>query len=144
MDQKDTLDARVEVLRLIGAGNAAGLLGLTTFIVAGGRSAVVTIPAKICLSVFTVGVVAFGFAYWRLYAWRGVLEGARRLFASSKSFDDPATARNLHEASRVFALSGRWGICSLLCLSSGGHGDNQWTGYNSYPQSSGTLLGPRS
>jgi hypothetical protein len=119
MSFKEFSDARFEALKLVGGGNATGLLSVAAFLAAG-KIAPNVIAAKICLTVFSIGVVTFGLPYWHLYGWRGSLDRALALFAKNKSLDDSQGVENLHAANREFNSGANFGLVSLLCLCVGG------------------------
>jgi hypothetical protein len=116
MNFKEYTDIRLEALRLVGGGNVTGFFSVAAFMATGAKTAASLLAAKICLSIFSVGIVAFGLAYWYMYGWRSSLDNALALFSKIKTFDHPTIRESLQEAARVFHLGGGFSLLALLCL----------------------------
>lgn len=114
---------RSEVLKLLGAGNAAGALALAAFLTTGAEKRDATIAvgaivfAKLCFSIFGAGTALFGRAYWLLYQFEN---GYDALLSNSQGkqldWSNPALQKELNYVSECSRTVGLVTACSLICL----------------------------
>jgi hypothetical protein len=107
---------RSDTLKMLGAGNAAGALGVAAFLTSTTRTGKLVVPAKICLALFFVGLVAFIFAYRRLYFFGCDIEDALTLLRGGKTPDDGKVSEFISSAAKrsesvaLLNLAGFWGL----------------------------------
>jgi hypothetical protein len=120
---KEYSDVRVDCIKALGAGNATGLLSIAAFLSTAGKqapiAASIALTAKICLSTFFVGVVAFALAFYYLCHWRMGLDAALSLFPKYNAIDDVVVADSIKEADYGFQRAGGYVLLSILCMTLG-------------------------
>jgi hypothetical protein len=106
VDFKHHVDRQFDVLKLIGGGNATGVLS-TGALLAGTFSHPDLKPLlKYCAATFMGGVIAFVYSYWCLYLWFNALERIFQLSESLQTVGDVDTLRK--DLAHASALEGYW------------------------------------
>jgi hypothetical protein len=121
MSFKDYADVRIDALKLLGAGNATGLLGIAAFLASTGNKAhAAVVVAKVCICLFSLGIVFFGLGVWYMYGWRAALDDALASALKFNTLDNTVIQNSLATAEREFFYAGGFGIGSIACVCLGG------------------------
>jgi hypothetical protein len=113
------VDRNYDALKLVGAGNATGVIALSAFITSATRSVGAINAGKACLLVFAVGVATFAVAYFFLYHWSHQMEHARQRLAQKKDLQEESFNRQTKVAAKSYYEAGRWAAISIGCFSIG-------------------------
>jgi hypothetical protein len=121
MSFKDYTDVRIDALKLSGAGNATGLLGIAAFLASTGDKAhAAVLIAKVCVCLFSLGIAFFGLGIWYMYGWRSALDDALASAQKFNTLENAIIQNSLINGARNFSLAGGFGIGSVLCVCLGG------------------------
>jgi hypothetical protein len=110
------VDKNYDALKLVGAGNATGLIAISAFITSGTRSSNLMIGGKICLSIFAFGLVSFAASYFFLYHWSFQMDKARQIFGTKNGDADASFDKQIKTAAKSYAEAGRWATISIVCF----------------------------
>jgi hypothetical protein len=111
---------RIDTLKMLGAGNAAGAVAVAAFLTTGTRAGEEVVAAKICLAVFFVGLAAFTFAYRLLYFFGCDIEDALTLLRSGQSIDSGKVKGFISAAAKRSERAAGLNLAGFWCLFIGG------------------------
>jgi hypothetical protein len=121
MSFKDFADLRLDGIKVVGAANATGLLSLAAFLASGSSKTVAAImAAKICILIFTGGIVAFAMSYFQMYGWRSSVDDSLAMFSKVKKLENPEIEVSLEQAGKHFNAAAICFLVSIACLVLGG------------------------
>lgn len=89
---------RMDILKMLGAGNTSGALALAVFLTTGTRTASLIFWAKLGFFIFFVGLCAFVIAFRNLYRFEGDVEAALLLLRGGSKPQDKAVKTELENA----------------------------------------------
>jgi hypothetical protein len=110
------IDKNYDALKLVGAGNATGMILLSAFITSGTRAESAVNAGKVCFFVFALGVATFVVAYFFLYHWSHQMDRARLRLMQKKDLEDKEFNRQIRVAAKSYYEAGRWAAISIGCF----------------------------
>jgi hypothetical protein len=111
---------RSEALKMLGGGNASGLLAVAVFLTTGSRAASALTAGKYCVVVFLVGFAAFMLAYRNFYRFESDVEDAMILLWGGADLDDSSVKKRIESALGRSERSGKYVALTLGCFVIGG------------------------
>jgi hypothetical protein len=107
---------RIDMLKMIGAGNTSGALALAVFLTTGTRTAAIISGAKIALLLFAIGMGAFVIALRSLYLFESDFEAALLFLRGGKKPESTEVTTQITSAFDRSEQSGGLVVTSLWCF----------------------------
>ena len=109
-DYKLHKDRNTEAIKLLGAGNAAGLFAIASLLTS---EKVASLPIahlalKLCAFVFFFGVLAFVYSFWCLYLWAAIVEDELSPYMHEKAPETWVQNETNALFRRIHSLEGYW------------------------------------
>ena len=120
IDFKQHMDRQFEVVKLLGGGNATGVLATGALLAGTFNHPELRFLLKCCAATFMAGVFAFIYAYWCLYLWFHVLERISEKTERAKTVADVGALRDEFPTARYMEKYWKTGASiSFYCFVAG-------------------------
>jgi hypothetical protein len=113
---------RVDTLKMVGAGNASGLIAIAAYLTAGTRQGLFAFVAKLLILIFSIGTGAFILAFRNLYHLELDVEDGLLLLRGGKEVDDTKVENRAEKVLDRSEKSGALVAIAFGCLLLGGLG----------------------